>query len=212
MYQLHVDSRSDDAHSSSWSLRIWLLMRQLEIPFEEITHDFQTNPEQQRAQWRRFSPNARIPVLIDGYTTVWDSLAITEYLAERHQGIWPRDEKARTWARCAVAEMHSSFAALREQCSYRLDVTESPPVNEELRQDIERINELWCEGLQRFGGSFLAGNAFGAVDAFFAPVAGRLHSYQLTHHLDDTANHYCTLLLNLSTMQEWHMPREKYFH
>lgn len=70
MYQLHVDSRSDNAHSSSWSLRIWLLMRQLEIPFEKITHDVQINLEQQRAQWRRFSPNARIPVLIDGNTTV----------------------------------------------------------------------------------------------------------------------------------------------
>ncbi|MBV7434374.1 glutathione S-transferase [Cardiobacteriaceae bacterium TAE3-ERU3] len=203
MYQLHVGSRSDNTHSSSWSFRIWLLMRQLDTPFEEISHDFQSNLEQQRAQWRRFSPNARIPVLIDADTVVWDSLAITEYFAERHQGVWPQDDKARTWARCAAAEMHSSFAALREQCSYRLDVTESPPVNEELRQDIERINELWCEGLQCFDGSFLAGNAFSAVDAFFAPVVGRLHSYQLLNHLEPAAFSYSTRMFSLPAMQKW---------
>lgn len=107
-------------------------------------------------------------------------MAITEYLAEQHPGVWPADAKTRAWARCAAAEMHSGFTALRNTCSMscgvRVKMNEISPA---LRNDINRIGELWQEGLTRFGGPFLAGKQFSAVDAFFAPVVFRIKTYQL---------------------------------
>src|SRR5687768_13840084 len=99
---------------SSWSLRPWVLMRELNIPFREILVPFggTQNPD----AFRAFSPTGKVPCLVDGTTTVWDSLAITEYLAERHAGVWPTDAVARAWARSAAAEMHSGFQAMRNIC------------------------------------------------------------------------------------------------
>jgi glutathione S-transferase len=197
MYTLHIANKN----YSSWSLRPWVLMRSLGIPFSEILHPFE--PGSNRERFRGFSPNGKVPSLVDTSTTIWDSLAITEYLAERHAGVWPEDPMARAWARCAAAEMHSGFAALRECCSMncgvrvRLDEVPAP-----LLLDIERVQELWKDGLARFGGPFLAGPEFTAADAFFAPVAFRVQTYGLV--LDAAAGAYAARLLALEAMVDWY--------
>ena len=197
MYALHIANKN----YSSWSLRPWLLMRQLAIPFNEQLAVFSGGSNHEA--FRVFSPSGRVPCLHDGGQVVWDSLAIVEYLAERHPGVWPTAAPARAWARCASAEMHSGFAALRTHCSMncglRVALTDMPA---DLVADIARIDELWCEGLQRFGGPFLAGSAFCAVDAFFAPVALRIQGFDL--HLSDTALAYADRLLQLAAMREWY--------
>lgn len=196
MYELHTGNRN----YSSWSLRPWLLMREAGVGFTEHRHRFA--PGNNYEAFRAFSPTGTVPVLIDGGTTVWESLAIVEYLAERHPGIWPADPAARAWARCAASEMHAGFSALRNICSMNVGATVRlhaiPPA---LAKNIARIGELWCEGLARFGGPFLAGASFTAVDAFFAPVAFRVRGYGLV--LDAPAAAYAARLLALPGMREW---------
>ena len=134
---------------------------------------------------------------------VWDSLAIAEYLAEANDAVWPEQAEARAWARSAAAEMHSGFSELRGRCSMtcgqRIRLHETPAA---LEHDIARLGSLWNEGLRRFGGPFLAGKAFTAVDAFYAPVAFRIQSYHLP--LDAPAAAYAEHLLGLGAMREWY--------
>jgi len=198
MYTLHIANRN----YSSWSLRPWLLLRMLEIPFAE-----QLLPFHDTAAWQRFralSPAGTVPALEDGDLLVWDSLAITEYLAERHPGVWPQDPQARAWARSAAAEMHAGFGELRNRCSMncgmRLRLREMTPG---LQRDLDRISALWSEGLARFGGPFLAGAQFTAVDAFYAPVAFRLQGFGL-ELADAAANAYAQRLLQLAPMRHWY--------
>jgi glutathione S-transferase len=196
VYQLMIANKN----YSSWSLRPWLLMKACGIPFEEVMFYF--DPTSNWEQFRQFSPTGKVPCLRDGHITVWDSLGITEYLAERHPHVWPADPEARAWARCAAAEMHSGFGALRDICSMSIGIRVTlHNVPAALTADLTRIDELWCEGLSRFGGPFLAGNQFSAVDAFFAPVAFRLQTYGLS--LSDTANAYTRQLLAMPAMQQW---------
>jgi glutathione S-transferase len=207
MYTLYIANKN----YSSWSLRPWVLMRELGIGFEE-----RLVPFGQAASWeayRRVSPTGKVPCLIDrearsaavidSSTVVWDSLGITEYLAERHAGVWPQDPQARAWARCATAEMHSGFAVLRDRCSrtcgVRIRLHEQPP---ELLRDVARIDPLWSEGIARWGGPFLAGARFSAVDAFFAPVAFRVQTYGL--QLGEVGAAYTARLLGLPAMQSWY--------
>lgn len=163
---------------SSWSLRPWVLMKGLGIPFADRIEPFEraTNYD----AFRSFSPTGQVPALIDGGRTVWDSLGITLYLAERHAGVWPQDAEARAFAQPAVCEMHSGFSHLRNDCPMNVCVRVRPrPMSAELRKDIGRLREIFEHGLSRFGGPWLAGSAFGAVDAFFAPVAFRIRTYGL---------------------------------
>ncbi|MBD8737312.1 glutathione S-transferase family protein [Sphingomonas sp. CFBP 13706] len=161
---------------SSWSLRPWVLMRALGIAFEDRIEPFLA-PENYDA-FRLFSPTGQVPVLIDGERTVWDSLGIALYLAERHDGVWPSDGDARAWAVCAAAEMHGGFAALRNERTMNVGVRVDPiPGSDALDRNVARITELWAEGIDRFGGPWLAGADFTAVDAFFAPVAFRVRTY-----------------------------------
>ena len=198
MYQLYIANKN----YSSWSLRPWVLMRELGIPFEEKFQPFVAGGSW--SKFRAFSPTGRVPTLVDGQTVVWDSVAIAEYLAERHDGVWPKDGSARAWARCVAAEMHSGFAVLRERCSMncglRVALNEMP---EALMKDIARVNEIWGEGIKRFGGPFLAGRAFTAADAFYAPVAFRVQTYGLT--LDPAAHGYAQRLLDLPSMRAWYV-------
>jgi len=197
MYTLHIANKN----YSSWSLRPWVLMRALDIPFEEVMHPFSDSGNQQ--EFGKFSPTAKVPCLIDGTLTVWDSLAISEYLAEANPRVWPRDTAARAWARCAAAEMHSGFSALRNDCSMSCGQrVQLSTVSEDLADDLARIDELWCEGQEIFGGPFLAGEAFTAVDAFFAPVVFRIATYQL--QLSQTAQHYQSLMIELPAMRAWY--------
>jgi glutathione S-transferase len=186
---------------SSWSLRPWILMRVLGIGFEEQRVQFETGSSWKT--FRTFSPSGKVPCLVDGGTVVWDSLAITEYLAERHPGVWPAHSKARAFARSAAAEMHSGFTALREQCTMNCGIrVKLHRVDDALARDLARIAELWNEGLERFGGPFLAGSEFTAADAFYAPVAFRIQTY--SPPLDATAQAYARRLLALPAMREWY--------
>lgn len=198
MLTLHIANKN----YSSWSLRPWVLMRALDIPFTEQIHPLGTAGSSYDI-YRTFSPTGRVPCLQDGEQTVWDSLAITEYLAESYPQVWPADKSARAWARSAAAEMHSGFQSLRNNCGmscgHRIQMKEISPA---LASDIARINELWNEGLSKFGGAFLAGETFTAVDAFFAPVAFRFQTYGLP--VADAAKDYLANLLDLPAMQEWY--------
>ena len=197
MYTLHIANRN----YSSWSLRPWALMRQLGIPFAEHLEPFPSGPS--FTLFRSFSPSGRVPALTDGEVTVWDSLAIVEYLAERHPGVWPSDPAARAWARSAAAEMHSSFDALRGACTMNCGLRVEPaPYSEALKHDLFRLEGLWNDGLTRFGGPFLAGAAFTAVDAFYCPVAFRAQTYGL--EFAEQANAYVRRLLDLPAMKEWY--------
>ena len=197
MLQLYIANKN----YSSWSLRPWLLMRECGIAFDEQLVPFSTGSNWD--EFRRFSPNGKVPCLVDGDITVWDSLAIVEYLAETHPNIWPADKAARAWSRSAAAEMHSGFGALRSKCPMNCGLRVKPnAISAELQRDISRIAELWNEGLARFGGPYLAGAAFTAVDAFFAPVAFRAQTYSLP--LSNSAAAYAVRLLGLPAMQAWY--------
>jgi glutathione S-transferase len=186
---------------SSWSLRPWSLMRELGIPFEERLIPFGDTADP--AGFHAFSPTGKVPCLVDGPLTVWDSLGITEYLADRFPAVWPQDAAARAWARCAAAEMHSGFQTLRNictmNCGLRVRLAARPQA---LELDLQRIETLWRDGLKQFGGPFLAGQQFTAVDAFFAPVAFRLQTYRLRLH--DDANDYAARLRELPSLREWY--------
>jgi glutathione S-transferase len=195
MYTLHITNKN----YSSWSLRPWVLMRACGIEFGEVLHRFTPGSP---SDFRGISPSGRVPWLEDGDTVVWDSLAIAEYLAERHPGVWPTDAVARAWARSAAAEMHSGFATLRNlhgmNVGVRVAVAQRAPA---LLADIARIERLWNEGLARFGGPFLAGAAFSAVDAFFAPVVYRFRTYDVAPQ--GAAAGYLGMMLAHPAMREW---------
>lgn len=190
---------------SSWSLRPWLLLKQAGLPFREIP--VRLRQADTKAQILAHSPSGKVPALIDGDLTVWDSLAICEYLAEKASlnqvDLWPADPKARAEARSVSAEMHSGFAALRQQMS--MEVAASRPgegQTPEVLADIARIADLWTSCRERFAaaGPFLFGD-FSVADAMYAPVAFRFHTYGV--ELPPLAAAYRDTLLALPAMQEW---------
>ena len=185
---------------SSWSLRPWLLMTMLGLPFEDRLEPF-TKPANYD-EFRSFSPTGQVPILVDGERTIWDSLGIALYLADRHKGVWPTDEAAKAWAQCAVAEMHGGFSALRNDCTMNVGVRVKPkPMSDALQRDVGRIAELWAQGTDSFGGPFLAGADFTVVDAFFAPVAFRVRTYGLD--VGRTGQAWVDHMLKLPPMLAW---------
>lgn len=166
---------------SSWSLRPWLVLKTFGIPFEEIQIPLRLADS--RGRLLEYSPSGKVPVLIDEDVTVWESLAIIDYLAEAFPElpIWPRDRKARAHARSVSSEMHSGFQALRQACPMHLGARfATPPITEALLASIDRVEDIWSEARNRFGGGqpFLYG-AFSAADAMYAPVVTRFDSYQI---------------------------------
>lgn len=186
---------------SSWSLRPWLALRMADIPFEEDLRPFIDHGSHDA--FRSFSPTGRVPLLIDGDTSVWDSLAIVGHVAETHPTLWPDDRAARAYARSVVAEMHSGFFELRNvctmNCGLRVQLHSRSPA---LDRDLARIDEIWSTGLERFGGPYLAGDRFTIADAFYAPVALRLQTYGLS--LSPVADTYAQRLRDLPPMREWY--------
>ena len=163
---------------SSWSLRPWVLMKALGIDFADRLEPF-TKPDNYE-DFRKFSPTAQVPVLIDGPRVITDSMAIALYLAERHPGVWPADEEARVFAQGAACEMHGGFGHLRNDCTMNVGVRVKPkPMSEGLQRNVARVREIFETGLSQFGGPWLAGSTFCAVDAFYAPVAFRIRTYGL---------------------------------
>lgn len=173
---------------SSWSMRPWVLLKAFGIAFEEVKLRFDFTPGSAFYQaLAAITPTAKVPVLVedDGFA-VWDTLAIAEYIADRHpeQAIWPRDLQARARARSLCAEMHAGFGSLRQLCPMNVEAR-LPEIGAKhlahepgLRQDLARIDALWSEALQASGGPFLFGE-FSAADAYFAPVAMRVSGYGL---------------------------------
>ncbi|HSM20602.1 MAG TPA: glutathione S-transferase family protein [Rubrivivax sp.] len=172
---------------SSWSMRPWVLMRQLGLPFEEVKLRLDFNDSSAfRQAVAQYSPAGRVPVLVDDGFAVWDSLAIAETLHERFSdhGVWPAAARDRARARSLAAEMHAGFGALRSRCPMNIEAM-LPEVgarlwveHADLRADVARIEAMWAQALAASGGPFLFG-AFSAADAFYAPVCMRLRTYAL---------------------------------
>lgn len=195
-YTLHIGNKN----YSSWSLRPWILMKVLGIPFQEELHRFIGDPFSR--SFPKLSPSGKVPYLVDGDVGVWESIAIAEYLAERHEGIWPKDSATRAWARAAAAEMHGGFSDIRSVCSMNIGLRiKLHTVSPGLKDNLTRLEALWHDGFTRFGGPFLAGDKFGAVDAFFCPVAFRFQTYDAP--IGAEARAYVDRLLALPAMQEW---------
>ena len=194
---------------SSWSLRPWLALKQIGLPFREVLVLLR-RPET-RAEILKYSPSGKVPYLIDGSLGVWDSLAIIEYLNELkpEARLWPADRAARAFARSISAEMHSGFAALRQHLG--MDLTRTPAKGEwpaEAAADIERVQAIWAEARARYGsgGPFLFGQ-FTAADAMYAPVVTRFHRYGVP--LDSALAAYRDAVLALPAMQEWTAAAQK---
>jgi glutathione S-transferase len=193
---------------SSWSLRPWLLMTRFGIPFEEIVVGLRQSTT--AAQIAHHSPSGKVPVLIDGPLSVWDSLAIAEYLAERHPDLplWPQDAGARAIARSVSAEMHSGFAPLRQNCPMDVLARGLSPVDPAaVAADVSRIVAIWgmCRAAHGGRGPFLF-SQFSVADAMFAPVASRFATYGIDLGAagdDGTAAAYAQTLMNLPEMADW---------
>ena len=190
---------------SSWSMRPWLALRANNIPFEEIFIPLYTDDTADKDRILSFSRAGKVPALIDGDLTVWDSLAIIEYLAERfpEAGLWPEDRARRAHARSISAEMHSGFMALRNECGMNLHrPVGAIELSADARANVARIQEIWIECRERRGlsGPFLFG-AFGAADAMFAPVVHRFRTYAIP--VAPQAAAYMDTMMALPAFAEW---------
>ena len=201
MYKLIIGNKV----YSSWSLRPWVLMKTLGITFDEVNVELYT-PEG-KAEIVEYHAAGKVPLLIDTELdhTLWDSMAILEYLGENHpdKNLWPSDKIARAHARCVANEMHSSFNEVRNQLpmNCRADKTFSP-IDAPLQKDIDRICNIWRECRENFGnkGDFLFGE-FCIADAMFTPVVLRFNSYHIP--VGDVEKTYMQSILQLPAVQEW---------
>ena len=187
---------------SSWSLRPWLLMKQLGVAFDEITIPLDLPDTKEKVL--KHSPAGKVPILIDGDVTVWESIAIMEYVGEAYGvPVWPADRKARAMARSIAAEMHSGFSALRSACPMNLGKKfAQKDRGEAVARDVARFSEIVRQAREHFraGGPFLFG-AFSAADAMYAPLVTRLDTYSIA--LDATTLAYADAILILPAFQEW---------
>jgi glutathione S-transferase len=189
---------------SSWSMRPWLALRANDIAFEEVFIPLYAG-EADKQRILDVTPSGKVPALVDGDITVWDSLAIIEYAAERfpQARLWPEDRAARAHARSISAEMHSGFMALRNECGMNLHrPLGAIALSADARANIARVQEIWIECRQRYGkaGPFLFG-AFGGADAMFAPVVHRFRTYAI--EMAPVALDYMQAMMALPAFQEW---------
>jgi glutathione S-transferase len=189
---------------SSWSMRPWLALRANRIAFEEVFIALYTG-EADKKKILGFTRSGKVPVLIDGDVTIWDSLAIIEYVAERfaEARLWPEDRAARAHARSISAEMHSGFGALRNECGMNLHrPVGAIALSAAASADIARIQQIWIECRERYGktGPFLFG-AFGGADAMFAPVVHRFRTYAV--EVAPAARDYMDAMMSLPAFDEW---------
>lgn len=193
---------------SSWSLRGWLACKLSGLEFETLVVPLYDHEWPERRQGRDFAPSAgKVPILWDGDTVVWDSIAILEWLSDKvgNERFWPADDRARAFARSISAEMHSGYVPLRQACSMNLrHRMPTPNLPEEAKGDIDRIASLWTQALEEFGtagdGPFLFGE-FNAADAMFAPVVTRFATYSIP--LPERIATYCNAVLTHPWMKEW---------
>jgi len=188
---------------SSWSFRPWIALRSAGIPFDEtvIPLYVEGSPE----QIRKHSPAGKVPILHDGDISVWESLAIIEYVADKfpNAGLWPADPAARAYARAISTEMHAGFAPLRNECGMNMW---RPPARKELSEaakaNVARIQDIWSGARDRFGagGAFLFGK-FSAADAMFAPVVSRFETYAID--VSAPVRAYMEAMIATPAWQEW---------
>ncbi len=189
---------------SSWSLRPWLLMRQLGIPFDEVL--IPLDQPDTRARILAHSPAGKVPILVeDDGLAVWETIAILERVAEVRPdlAVWPWDGAARAHARSIAAEMHAGFSALRSACPMNLGKRYAArDRGEAVARDVARVTAIWRDARERFGagGSFLFG-AFGAADAMYAPVVTRLDTYAIP--VDPVSRAYMDAILGLPAYRDW---------
>jgi len=189
---------------SSWSMRPWLALRANDIPFEEVLVSLYSG-EADKQRILDFSRSGKVPILVDGNVTVWDSLAIIEHIAERfpEKRLWPEHPAQRAHARSVSAEMHSGFAALRNECGMNLHrPVRAIELSADARANIARVEEIWRECRERHGqsGPFLFG-AFGAADAMFAPVVHRFRTYAVA--VTEETQRYMDAMISLPAFAEW---------
>jgi glutathione S-transferase len=189
---------------SSWSLRPWLALRAGNIVFEEVFIPLYTG-DADKKRILAFTGSGKVPALIDGDITVWDSLAIIEYAAERfpESRLWPEDRASRAHARSISAEMHSGFVALRSECGMNLHrPVKAVTLSEAARADVARVQQIWIECRERHAtsGPFLFG-AFSGADAMFAPVVHRFRTYAI--EVAPLARDYMNAMMALPAFQEW---------
>jgi glutathione S-transferase len=190
---------------SSWSMRPWLALRANAIPFTETVIPLYTDNPADKQRILSFSRAGKVPVLVDGDITVWDSLAIIEYIAERYPEakLWPDDVAARAHARSVCAEMHSGFVPLRSECGMNLHRPVRPvALSADALANVARVQEIWRECRTRYGagGPFLFGR-FGAADAMYAPVVHRFRTFAID--VEPAAKAYMDTMMALPAFQEW---------
>ena len=188
---------------SSWSLRPWILLTHFRIPFEEIV--IAMDQADTRGNMLKYAPTGKCPSLQDGKVSVWESLAILEYVAETHpeKAIWPRSRAARAHARALASEMHAGFPALRQACptNFRRK-PKAVALSDEVRTDVARIEQAWAHARATFGksGPFLFGR-FSAADAMFAPVVNRFHAYDVK--VGKPTRAYMDAIMSLPAWKAW---------
>jgi glutathione S-transferase len=190
---------------SSWSMRPWLAMRANNIAFDEVFIPLYTDDKADKERILSFTRSGKVPALIDGDITVWDSLSIIEYLAERfpEARLWPEDRARRAHARSISAEMHSGFLALRSECGMNLHrPIRAVALSSDARANVARIEQIWTECRERYGrlGPFLFGK-FSAADAMYAPVVHRLRTYAI--EVAPQAQAYMATMMALPAFAEW---------
>ena len=189
---------------SSWSLRPWIAMRHAGIAFdEELVPLYEPGSREKVMQ---YSPTGTVPCLVDGDLTVWESLAILDYLADKFPGkkLWPDDLKARGHARAISSEMHAGFGALRQHCPMNMRRDRSNPreLTPQVKANVERIDAIWSGTRARFGagGPFLLG-AFSNADAMYAPMVSRFASYAIP--VSPASQSYMSAMMALPVWKEW---------
>ena len=200
---------------SSWSLRPWLLMATMHIPFEETAVNIYDEPGKKKL--RRLSPTGKAPVLTDGEVRVWESLAIMEYLHEKYpaKNIWPKNRAARAFARAISNEMHAGFVPLRQHCPTNFRrAPKLRALTPEAAENVRRIEIIWAEARETFGSKkkpFLFGD-FCAADAMFAPIVNRLHIYEAP--VSPQTRDYMEAIMALPAWEAWHKDaaKEKWRH
>lgn len=189
---------------SSWSLRAWLFLKQSQIEFEEIKLALFT--EQWEAEINRYTPAGKVPVLLDGDIAIWDTMAIMEYVREHFPNTvgWPRDRGAQAHARSIANEMHSGFMAIRGELPQNLRVCQQRSLDDfssAARNEIQRVETLWQDCFERYGGPWLCGD-FSIADVMYVPVALRFVTYGI--QLQPAAQQFVTLAQALEPVQAWY--------
>ena len=189
---------------SSWSLRPWMLLSAFKLSFEEVRVPLTAEGLSERLG--QYSPTCRVPVMMDGDLTVWDSLAICEYVSEQYldgKG-WPSDAAKRAEARAVVAEMHAGFMGLRSEMPMNCRARRRVEASAQTRRDIARVDEIWSKGMREneIGrqGPWLFGE-FSIADCFYAPVVMRFKTYGVA--LSEGAQQYQDFFLQDEVLNRW---------